>query len=339
MPLISAIIPVYNAEKYLCKCLNSITNQTFQDIEIICINDGSSDDSYSILERYALKDSRVKIINQENKGQAAARNLGLQMSMGKYISFVDADDWIEHHMYELLIQIFKNDLDLIIFDANVFGESDQAMRKYFLMKFQDKLRINGDIIAKCPTPPWNKIYRKDIIDKYNILFPEGLLYEDNSFHWKYMMHANNAYFLKKKLYNYMVRKGSVMVQTKSKSSKVTDHFLICLEIFEYMRKHHLEGEYGASFVDFFEHCLGIVCSYTDNLLESMKIANEIWSKIDIQTNKPIICALRQKNYNYVIKWISYRFFEKIFSIKKRYGRKIITICGTQFPDLNILETT
>ena len=94
-PTVSVIIPVYNVEQYLSKCLDSVINQTFKNIEIICINDGSTDNSLKILNEYAMADKRIIVINQENSGVYAARNKGLQIANGKYISFVDSDDWIE----------------------------------------------------------------------------------------------------------------------------------------------------------------------------------------------------------------------------------------------------
>ena len=94
MPKVSIILPVYNVEKYLSQCLDSIVNQTLKDFECICINDGSPDNSLAILKEYASKDSRIKIINQENKGQSSARNVGMNFSKGKYIAFIDSDDWI-----------------------------------------------------------------------------------------------------------------------------------------------------------------------------------------------------------------------------------------------------
>lgn len=104
---ISVIIPVYNVEKYLSKCLNSLICQSFQDIEFICINDGSTDNSLNLLEQYALKDSRIKVITQPNKGPACARNKGLSIATGEYISFVDSDDFIENDAFERLIQSQK----------------------------------------------------------------------------------------------------------------------------------------------------------------------------------------------------------------------------------------
>jgi thermostable 8-oxoguanine DNA glycosylase len=121
-----------------------------------------------------------------------------------------------------------------------------------------------------------------------------------------------------------------MGKTKSRFSKVTDHLLVCAEIFEYMEKYNLLEKYADSFASFFECCLCIVCANANNVSESLKMANEIWIKIDIATDNPIICALKNKDYVYVKKWISYSSLEKIFSIKKRYGKKTITVCGIQF---------
>ena len=102
MPQISVIIPVYNSEKYLPQCLESIVGQSYGDIEIICVNDGSKDKSTEILNSYAAKDERIKIINQKNKGQSAARNAGLDVATGKYIAFVDSDDVIDFRFFEIL---------------------------------------------------------------------------------------------------------------------------------------------------------------------------------------------------------------------------------------------
>lgn len=333
MPLLSIIIPVYNVERYLKECLDSIINQTFKDIEIICINDGSTDGSLSILTEYAEKDNRITIINQKNSGQAVARNIGLQASQGKYISFIDSDDWIERNTFEVCLHFFKKNIDLLVFDMNIFNnlntKNDNSLKKNIKLKFSGNILINHDVILNTTVSPCNKIYRKDIVDKHKISFPCGLLYEDNSFHWKYMIHSKYAYFLKEKFYHYRIREDSTMHQTKAKSAKVTDHLLICLEIFEYLKKCNLLTQYQKTFVKFFEHCLGIVCMNTDNLSASLEIAHDVWSRINIPTNNSIILALKNSNYDYLIKWINYSFLEKIFSIKKRYAKKIITILGIQ----------
>jgi glycosyltransferase involved in cell wall biosynthesis len=332
MSLVSVIVPVYNVEQYLRECLDSILNQTFQDMEIICINDGSTDNSKVILDEYAQKDSRIVVINQENKGQGNARNAGLKVASGKYIAFVDSDDWIDKEMLSSTVPFLADNVDVVIFNVNIFGGIDEPMKKYFYTGFRGKSDLDGSTIYHCPATPWNKIYRKDIIDKYEVLFPEGLLFEDNSFHWKYLMHAKKAYFMSQKFYNYRIRKGSTMTIVKLRSARINDHFLVCQEIFEYMKKYDLTKKYSSFFPKFFKHCITIALSYTSNQKKSLEIANYVWSKIDIPVNDDIICALKYKNYNYIIKWSGYTFSEKIFSIKKRfYGEKIITICGIQFP--------
>ena len=121
-PKFSIIIPVYNAEKYLPKCIDSLIKQTFKKFEIICINDGSSDKSLNILKRYATNDTRIKIFTQKNSGPAVARNLGLEKAQGKYLWFIDADDWIEEKACEILNNIInKNSPDITIFASNVYN--------------------------------------------------------------------------------------------------------------------------------------------------------------------------------------------------------------------------
>jgi glycosyltransferase involved in cell wall biosynthesis len=309
-------------------------NQIVNDIEIICINDGSTDTSLSILREYAEKDRRIVILNCENQGQAAARNAGLEIANGKYISFVDSDDWIEPSLCERSLHFLENErIELVVFDANICGDStvnsNRSMAKYFKMQFQGNVKIDGNVILKSAVSPWNKIYVKDIISKYGISFSEGLLHEDNSFHWKYMLQTKNAYFLQEKLYNYRIHENSIMYQIKSKSSKVEDHFFVCLEIFRYMKKYDLLEKYGEAFSLFFEHCLGVVLANTNDPLASAKIARNVWSQIHMQSDIDIIRALENEDYDYLIKWVGYSPTEKIFSLKNRYGKKIITVAGIQ----------
>ena len=116
MPKISILIPVYNVEKYLCDCLDSCINQTMQDIEIICVNDGSTDHSLEILERYASKDARIKVISQENKGQLIVRKISVAHATGEYILFLDSDDWLELNVCEKLYDaILKYDVEILQF--------------------------------------------------------------------------------------------------------------------------------------------------------------------------------------------------------------------------------
>lgn len=160
---VSIIIPVYNMEEYLRECLDSIINQTLQDIEIICINDGSTDNSLSILYEYKEKDNRIKIINQDNKGTGIARNNGIKIAVGEYIGFVDPDDWISLDYYEKLYKIAnQKDLDIVC----------AKNRIEYLSKTEQKIfKINNKFLKKelilRHISLWNKIFKKDFINQYN----------------------------------------------------------------------------------------------------------------------------------------------------------------------------
>ena len=141
MPAVSIIVPVYNVEKYLRECLESIINQTFQDIEIICVNDGSTDNSRKILTEYAQTDSRIKITDKENGGLSSARNAGLKIAQGEFISFIDSDDWVDKTMIEKLYNNIRAlNTDISICAVHQYDESKQEFddnSKYFTLGFFD----------------------------------------------------------------------------------------------------------------------------------------------------------------------------------------------------------
>ena len=137
--LVTIVVPVYNVEKYLRKCLNSIVNQTYENIEIICVDDGSPDNSINILNEFAQSDKRVKIIRQENQGLSGARNTGINNAIGKYIMFIDSDDWIELNMVELMVNKIENEnLDLV-----VCGNTNYYVNK---IKKQELTKLSSEII-------------------------------------------------------------------------------------------------------------------------------------------------------------------------------------------------
>ena len=159
---ISLIIPVYNVEKYLARCLDSVINQTFKDLEIICIDDGSTDNSSDILQNYALKDERIVVIRQANAGLSAVRNVGISRAKGEYICFIDSDDWIDFDFCEKLYNSAeKHSADIAV--AGII-RACRFKRKYFL-RFEEE-KVSLDLQEKfdiCDVPErcyvWNKIYR------------------------------------------------------------------------------------------------------------------------------------------------------------------------------------
>lgn len=217
MAKISVIVPVYNVEKFLEKCLNSIVDQTFKDLEIICVNDGSPDNSIEILNRFAEKDSRIKIISQENAGLSAARNTGMQAANGDYISFVDSDDWLDLNFYEKLYEAAEK------YDADIVAAGIKRVRSYkwkYHLKI-DKEEVTDDLNRKfllCDVPNkcyvWNKIYKLDKLKEAGLDFEKGVCYEDRCFTANVLIRLNKIVVVPGTYYNYWTNSNSI-VKTRS----------------------------------------------------------------------------------------------------------------------------
>ncbi len=183
---VSIIVPVYNVEKYLTECLNSLVGQTLKDIEIVAVNDGSKDNSLRILEEYAEKDKRIKIINQKNAGLSAARNRGVEAATGEFVAFIDSDDWVDLDFCEKLYTAATEEKADIAAGELVWYENPQKnvkqicyKRKLVCKGLKEKYYklLNGS--AYCYV--CNKIYRRETLIKSGVVFPEGKVYED--MHW------------------------------------------------------------------------------------------------------------------------------------------------------------
>ena len=175
---ISIIIPVYNVEKYIEKCITSLINQTISEIEFIFVNDGSPDNSVNIIKKWMEKDKRIKLINKENGGQASARNLGLVEAKGEYISFLDSDDYVKEEMYEKMYNKAKeHDLDIVICNYFLTYKDKIVAAKNNITTKLEKVISPNEYILLTPSP-WNKIIRKSYLEELNFKFPEGIIYED-----------------------------------------------------------------------------------------------------------------------------------------------------------------
>lgn len=202
MKKVSVIIPVYNVENYLRKCLNSLVNQTLKDIEIIVVNDGTLDNSQEIIDEYVKKyPKKVVSVIQENGGQGTARNTGLLHAKGEYIGYVDSDDYVEENMYEELYKKAKEeDSDIVICGNNVVKENYEFLSKEEV----DKEFLLGKMAV------WNKIYKKNIIVDNKIQFRSKVWYEDLDFTMKVYFSSKKISYVDKPLYNYLLREGSTM---------------------------------------------------------------------------------------------------------------------------------
>lgn len=237
----SVVVPVYNTEKYLSKCLDSIINQTLNDIEIICVNDGSTDNSLKILKEYSNKDSRIKIINQKNLGPGSARNKGIDNAQGEYISFVDSDDWVELNFLEKTYNICKkNNLDLLIFASSTYNENNKTFDKknnYYNLSGFDSEYVNTifsyndytDLLFRIPTGPVNKVYRKNLLIDKDIRFPEDVYYEDNVFFFDVYLQAKRCIILRDFFYIRRYRENSI-------TEKHDDKYFDLAKVFNYIIK-------------------------------------------------------------------------------------------------------
>ncbi len=221
MVKISIIVPVYNSEKFLEKCINSIVNQTLKDIEIIFINDGSTDKSLDILKSYELKDSRIKVLSQNNTGPSCARNNGLKIAKGEYVGFVDSDDWIDLDFYEkLYITAKKYDADISV--AGIKRHRSYKWKYHLKIEKEEFTNDKNRKFLLCDVPdkcyPVNKIYKFSKLNQYNILFEPGVYFEDRFFTAQVLVYLESLVTVPDVYYNYWTNPNSIV---KTKSEKKT----------------------------------------------------------------------------------------------------------------------
>jgi len=246
---VSVIIPIYNVEKYLEECLDSVINQTLKDIEIICINDGSYDSSLDILKEYSKKDSRIKIITQYNKGPGGARNTGLDIAQGKYIYFIDSDDIIEiNGLKEMYQQAEFKDLDMLKFNLMTFEDETgkekalyQRVKPAFLQELGDKIfdykTIGSDVYTLSPNMQ-SSFFRRDAVK--DIRFPEKLIFEDNIYLIEALFNSKRVYYYNKFLSSKRERADSI---TQSTGDQFPDILEIRNQIVDLAKKYDFYDDY------------------------------------------------------------------------------------------------
>lgn len=327
MPKISVIIPVYNVEKYLAECLTSVVNQTFKDIEIICVNDGSTDNSPKILEEFAQKDDRIRIINQENQGLSAARNTGLEVATGEYVSFIDSDDFVRTDLYADIQKLLP--AELICFNAKIFpiSEKYRTLQNYIQCQFDGEQPMEEKLILKTNVHVWNKVFRTSIIKENNIRFPKGLYFEDFPFVCEYMLSINSVkFFGGKGYYFYRQQPNSLMNNCSHKS---IHHLFVWHYLYDKLKERKLLDKYPNLINKLFRTYTILAYKYSDepSRPDIIKTAKNYASEISYKGLDELIDALINN------KMIYYGRKEKIFSIKNfehdGYKDKILTLLGLQ----------
>ena len=280
LPLISVIIPVYNVENYLDDCLNSVIVQTFHNIEIILINDGSTDKTARICDEFATKDDRIRVLHKDNSGVAASRNVGVDLALGDYILFVDGDDVANREMVEVLYgNLKKYDADISICGLKYF---DTKM-PYNTVKIQKTIVLNNiDAIESMfyqryfDTGPVAKLYKSSIVKKNR--FPDGKVFEDLYTVYKILNGAEKIVFTPEVLYYY--RQNEVSLMHKDFENSILDELSAIDEIEMFVNKEHPELEKAFLSRKFSSYCqvFGWIPSDNNNK-ELTAIRNEIWEYI------------------------------------------------------------
>ena len=214
-PKISIIIPIYNAERFIDRCMKSVYAQTFTDVEIILVNDGSTDNSAAICKKYRDADPRITYIEKENGGAGSARNAGMDAARGEYLAFPDADDWFEPQMYDELYALAKSgDFDVIFSGVNYYKQTGDGGTEYSrtqnieAVAFTDQAACRENIMTFFPTTtifdvPWNKLYKRRIVTENNLRFTDIRRCQDATFNIDFYDHISSAASIDKAYYDYM----------------------------------------------------------------------------------------------------------------------------------------
>lgn len=305
--LVSVIVPIYNVEKYIKECVESIINQTYKNLEIILINDGSTDDSYKICKKYSDQDSRIVLIDKENGGSASAKNYGLKIAKGDYISFVDSDDFIELDMIEYMLNTIKKfNTDIVQCELIDLYKNTIEFEQYDIVENRIEAR---DFLSLFLTQ-WknslfcNKLFKKEIIK--NIYFKEGRCIDDEFFTYKCVINSSKVVVSNKIVYNYRMRKSGVMKSEKSQKQILRDRVDYLIERYEIVKSVYKDLD-----KEFLEHLLTYyliisrdyyidqnLLDYMKNILKSMK-GKIITSNIDMSVKIQIIKLMMSNSKKYV----------------------------------------
>lgn len=270
--LISIIIPVYNVEQYLSRCINSIINQTYKNIEIILVNDGSTDNSQEICNKYKIKDNRINVINKKNGGLSDARNEGIKVATGKFITFVDSDDYVSDDYVDCLFSMIDEEkADIAVCTYRVVNDNEQ--KKYLATSKQRCNKVFSGIDAiknswykkEITNSAWAKLYKKELF--FNVEYPKGKVYEDLGTTYKLLYKAKKVVYADCRIYYYVQRKESIMHSCSKK--RIEDRFEISDEIIDWSKKKCCECLPAAKSINLYSAVQGLADldkeNYTDSL--------------------------------------------------------------------------
>ena len=302
-PLVSIIVPIYKVEPYLRRCLDSIINQTYSNLEIILVDDGSPDSCPQICDEYAAKDDRIIVIHKENGGLSEARNVGLDICKGDYISFIDSDDWIANTCVEILLNIaINNEADIVIsnfikaqnpFNINL---SNYTILSTKLLNPIEAVKGLWSEYNTAFTTVWGVLYAKKILDKQR--FPKGLIHEDLFTSYKFLYLSSKTAFIDMPLYCYFQRSNSI---TKEHTHPFNKKILPRYERYIYFKTN---GEF-----DIVTLCLNSLCWEFIAAFAEANLSNNY--PLGFENKNKLSCALKEIIKD-TLKYCSLSFFQKFF---------------------------
>lgn len=322
MKKFSIIVPVYNVEKYLNNCLDSIINQTYKNFEVIIVNDGSPDNSQKIIDKYANKyPDKIKSYIKKNGGLGSARNFGIERANGEYICFVDSDDFIEDNMLELLNNFVKDtNPDIVIFDNYIYTEKTGKKKLHPQgIVIKETKASKKSMLLKMPGA-WIKIYKTSLIKSNKIFFVERKWYEDIAFSQKAILSAEHIEFYNKPLYNYVIRDGSIMNNNNYlRNLEIIDAFDDIIFFYKkhgFYEKYYQELEFLAVF-HIYICCFPRIIRMKGNYFERRKTMKKLFDYLNnnfngykrniylkkMNSNKKIIYLLLRLKLYFLIKFI------------------------------------
>lgn len=289
MAKISIVVPIYNVKDYLRKNLESLRRQTYQDFEVLCVNDGSTDDSQTIIDEYVKLDDRFRSYTKDNGGLSDARNYGLDRSGGEYIMFIDGDDFVEKDMLENCVRhMEKDNLDMFVFAYNQYY-LEEDRREFIGLNITDEitnLKKEHSILAYTPNAAWNKMYRRDLFIKNDIRYPFGYRHQDLGTTAKLLFFAGKIGYENKAYYNYLIDRPNNI--TRMIDEKIYHIIDMCKEITEFYIKHDY-------FKETYDELYYLV---NTNLIQSLKK------------------SMKLKDRDFVFK-----FIDDVFAFRKNYFSK------------------
>ncbi len=317
MPKVSVIVPIYNVEKYLEKCINSLLSQTLEDIQIILVNDGSKDNSGTIAKKYAERNKdKVIYVEKENGGLSDARNYGLKYATGDFVAFLDSDDYIAKNAYEEMYnKAIEENADYV--ECDFIWEYPNKAKIDKQYKYQNK----KEMLSFVRVVAWNKLIKRSLIIEHNLEFPKGLRYEDVEFTYKLIPYINKFAYVDKPFIHYVQREGSIANVQNERTAEI---FTVLDEVIEFYKKNNIYEEYKEELE--YNYARYLLCSSLKRMckIKDKKTRKELlqktWKKLNCnfpnwKKNRILNTVNIDKNkYMKTINKFTYKIYTKVFEI-------------------------